>query len=105
HPDMLDRARAVDLAERESLPRLDDDEGVDLPTLPQIAGLARGYALGRHPTLAFLAGEIFRADGSRLRIRDAIGVAQAFGQSIVCAILRQRRQRRAKKQPEYNENF
>src|SRR5262245_28247744 len=72
HPDVLDRARTVDLAERDSLPRLNDDKWVDLPTLPQIAGLARGYPLSRHPTLALLTGEILRADGSRLRVRDAI---------------------------------
>ncbi|MGX1054275.1 hypothetical protein AB7M74_005227 [Bradyrhizobium japonicum] len=81
HPDLLDRALALNVAERKGRTGLDDDIGRDLPALAEIAGLACGGAVEGHAALALLAGEILGADRARLRIRQARQIAEMQAQS------------------------
>ena len=72
HPDVFDRARSIDLAHGESRPRLNEDVGIHLPSLPQFAGLARRGALNRHATFAFFAGQILGAYRECFRVGETI---------------------------------
>jgi hypothetical protein len=82
HPDVLNRARALDVREREHLFRLNPYGGRDLPAHPQVApGLGAG-SLRRHAAAPLLPGEILRADRTRLCAREAVQIAHPCGEAV-----------------------
>ncbi len=82
HPDLLDRARAVDLRQREGRFLRDHDRGRDLPALSQFAGGVLSGAFRGHCPPALLAGEVLRADRARLRVGQPREVAQVRAQTV-----------------------
>ena len=82
HPDLLDRAGAVDLGQRERGLGRDPHRGRDLPALAQVAGGVLAGALGGHAGLALLAGEVLRADRARLGVGQPGQVAQVHVQAV-----------------------
>src|ERR671913_2121379 len=82
HPDVLNGARALDVGEREHLLRLDADRRRDLPADPEITGRLCARPLRGHSAAAFLAGEVFRADRSRLRTREAVEIADPRREAV-----------------------
>src|SRR5512144_65240 len=76
HPDLLDRAFALDVGKRERRARLDDDVWRYLPALAEPARGLRGGSVGRHAAFAFFAGEVFRTDRSSFRFGQPRQVAQ-----------------------------
>ncbi len=68
HPDVLDGAGAGDICHCEGLSRFDVDVWVYLPALAELSGGVGGGTLFEccHASFAFLAGEVFGADGACL---------------------------------------
>ncbi len=88
---MLNRAGRLDIRHDERLIRIDHDRGRDFPALPELAGGSLAGALGGHAALALLAGEVLRADGARLGVRQPGQIAQAHVQATEFPALRERR--------------
>ena len=82
HPDLLDRAGALDVGQRKRLVGGDVDRRRDLPAAAQVAGRRRVRALGGHPALALLARKVLRADGPRLGIGQPGQVAEVHAQAV-----------------------
>ena len=82
HPNLLNRAGALDLGERERRLSLDVDRGRDLPGLAQLAGGPFAGAFRGHAGLALFAGEILGANGSRLGVRQPRKASQVHFQTI-----------------------
>ena len=80
-PDLLDRPGALDFAEREGLARRDPHRGRDLPTAAESARVNGAGPLLRHAALAFFAGEVFRADRARFRVRQARQIAEIHAET------------------------
>ena len=61
-PDMLDAAGSINVRDRKYLSRLDNDKGIDFPSLSQITSgiLCEAVFEFTHPTLSFLTRIIFR---------------------------------------------
>ena len=81
-PDVLDRARPVDLGERDGLVRRDVDAGRDLPALTELAGGIGAGAFGRHAAGALLAGGVLRADRARLRVGEPAEIPEMRAESV-----------------------
>ena len=79
HPDVLDRAFALDLAHGEGLAGRDLDRRRDLPAPAKITGDVRARPLRGHSALALLAREVLGADGARARLGQARQAAHAEG--------------------------
>ena len=84
HPDLLDRAGAVDIGEDERLAGIDGDAGAHFPAGAEVAG---GTVAGVDvaAALALGPGRIFGGAGSRLRIREAGEVSEVESESVECA--------------------
>jgi hypothetical protein len=89
HPNVLNGAGPCDFTERECLPRRNDDIRIHFPAASQVARRSRCDALGGHSTFALFSREILRADGKSLRFRQTKDVAEAVGEAVVGALLRQ----------------
>ena len=85
-PDLLDGALALDIGHDEGLPGLDRGRRAR----PSSPGRGRGppwrRAVGGHAGLALLAGEVLRADGAGLGVRQAGEVAQAHAEAVECCL-------------------
>src|SRR6185295_5977954 len=77
HPDVLDRAFALDLAHGEGLAGRDLDRGRDLPAPAEVTGDIGARPFRRHPALALLPREVLGADGARARPGQARQAAHA----------------------------
>lgn len=64
-------------------------EGGNLPTLAQVAGRALARARGGHGGFALFAGEVFRADRTRLGLGDAVEVAEVEIKAVKRGIRRE----------------
>jgi len=81
HPNLLDRAGALDLGQRERLAGRDVDGRRELPASTQVPGRGGVRTFGRHSAFALFAREVLRADRARLGVGQPRQVAQVHAQA------------------------
>src|SRR5450432_2018804 len=82
HPDMLNSPRFLNISQRDSGPRRNNERRRDFPSLPKLSCHIRTSPFSCHPATAFRTIRILRADRACTSIRETREIAQMHAKSI-----------------------
>ena len=84
-PDVLNRARPLDVRHGDRFVRTDLDARTHLPALTEFTGGNGAGAIGRHAPLPSFASEIFRTDRTRFRVGKLPQIPEVIAESVEIA--------------------